>query len=292
MPIKFGINSLLWTADFGPGHFHLLPAIREHDFDGIEIAVFRPAGFQSAAVRRALEENGLECTICSVIPRDASPISSDARSRAKARAYLVDCIRCTAETGAHLLVGPLYSPVGVFTGDRRSPDEWKAAIELYQSLEADLVDHNVEICVEPLNRFETYFLNTTADTVRFCEEVGNPRVGMLWDSFHANIEEKHGAAALKATGSHLKHVHTCENDRGTPGSGHVDWEGIFSALDSLGYSGWLTIESFGFAMGELSAAASIWRDLAAAPEVIAWHGIAFLREMAAGAGLLHPSPLP
>jgi len=115
---------------------------------------------------------------------------------------------------------------------------------------------------------------------RAAADVGHPRVGVLFDTFHANIEEKDIADGFRAVGRHLKHVHTCENDRGIPGSGHVDWPGVRRALSDVGYDGWLTIESFGFALGDLSAAAAIWRDIESSPDVIAFEGIKFLREWA------------
>jgi D-psicose/D-tagatose/L-ribulose 3-epimerase len=296
--VKFGINTFLWTANFGSDHFDLLGSIREHGFDGIEATLIHPTDFEASAIRRALEANDLACTVCSVLPRELSAISEDATIRAKTRTHLVDCIQVTAEVGSHILAGPLYSPVGFFTGTRRTPDEWKRAVEIYQSLEAELNSYDVQVCLEPLNRFETYFLNTTVDAIRFCDEVDSANVGILWDSFHANIEDKDLAATLRSTGRHLKHVDTCENDRGTPGSGHIDWDRIFLALNQLGYNRWLTIESFGFALGELSAAASIWRDLAARPESIAWDGIRFLSSHAAGAPIpdasvsSSPAPIP
>lgn len=123
------------------------------------------------------------------------------------------------------------------------------------------------------------------DAVALREAVGHKRVGILWDTFHANIEEKHLGEAVKLGGPYIKHVHTCENDRGVPGTGHVDWPGVFQALADVGYDGWLTIESFGFALGELAAAASIWRDLADDPEDIAWAGTPFLRSQAPAVGL-------
>jgi D-psicose/D-tagatose/L-ribulose 3-epimerase len=176
-----------------------------------------------------------------------------------------------------LLAGPLYSPVGYLSGVRRTTDEWKRAVAGYQEIGPVLVQHGFHIALEPLNRFETYFLNTTADGFQLCKEIGHTHAGLLWDTFHANIEEKDIAAALRLGGPFLKHVHTCENDRGTPGSGHVDWKGVFAALRDLQYDGWLTIESFGFALGDIAAAASIWRDLAPTPDEIAWKGIEFLK---------------
>ncbi len=116
------------------------------------------------------------------------------------------------------------------------------------------------LAIELLNRFETYFLNTAADAAALCDQVGHPNVGILFDTFRANIEEKDIAAGYITLGKHLKHVHTCENDHGTPGSGHVEWSAVFPALRDLDYDGWLVIESFSFALGDLSAAACLWRD--------------------------------
>lgn len=275
--MKFGINSFLWTENFGSNHFALLPEIRNRGFDGIEVSLFRAADFEAAAIRRALEENQLSCTVCSVLPTGFSLLSDDRAVRDRTLTHLSECVKATAEAGASLIAGPLYSPVGYFPGRRRNADEWRRVVDAYQQLGPVLQQHGVHVCLEPLNRFETSFLNTTADVVRLCDEVAHPNVGILWDTFHANIEEKNLEQALLSTGRHLKHVHTCENDRGTPGSGHVDWRGVFSALNQLKYDGWLTIESFGFALGDLSSAASIWRDLAPTPEDIAWDGIKFLR---------------
>jgi D-psicose/D-tagatose/L-ribulose 3-epimerase len=136
---------------------------------------------------------------------------------------------------------------------------------------------DVTLAVEPLNRFETYFLNTATDAAAICDEVGHPRVGVAFDTFHANIEEKDIGAGYRTVGKQLKHVHTCENDRGIPGSGHVEWASVFQALRDINYDGWLTIESFGFALPNLSAAAAIWRDIESSPEAIAVEGVKFLK---------------
>ena len=113
--------------------------------------------------------------------------------------------------------------------------------------------------------------------MRLCEQIGDPAIGILFDTFHANIEEKSPEDAVRHAAPYLKHLHTCENDRGVPGSGHVAWREFFAAVAGIGYDRWLTIESFGFAQGALSAAAAIWRDLASTPDAIAFDGVAFLR---------------
>lgn len=275
--MKFGVNTLIWSAGVDDDLLGLFPSIRANGFDGVELLLIHPEQFPTAALRKALDESGLECNFCSVVPGGWSVVSDDAAVRQKTLAHLGDCVKATAEAGGKTIAGPLYSPVGYLPGRRRTEDEWKRAVEGYQSLGDTLASHGVTMAVEPLNRFETYFLNTAADAERLAAEVDHPNVGILFDTFHANIEEKDVAAALRTVAPHLKHVHACENDRGTPGSGHTDWPGVFRALKDLRYDGWVTIESFGFALGEISAAASIWRDLAPSAESIAFEGVEFLR---------------
>ena len=279
--MKFGVNLLLWTANFDLSHLPLLPRIREAGFDGVEVPMYKGRDFAVAALREGLADTGMECTICSVLVEGLSLTSEDAGVRAKAVEQLRENIATTAEVGARIIAGPMYSPVGYMTGRRRTADEWRCAVECWQELGPWLAQHEVVAAIEPLNRFETYFLNTAEDSARFCDEVGHPNVGILFDTFHANIEEKSIADGYRRVARHLKHVHTCENHRGTPGSGHVEWAEVFAAIREIGYDGWLTIESFASNLPEIAAAAAIWRDLAAMPEAVAFDGIGFLKKMTA-----------
>jgi D-psicose/D-tagatose/L-ribulose 3-epimerase len=280
--MKFGINTLLWGARVGQTDFERLPAIREAGFHGIEVPIFEPADFPAASLRRAVADAALECTAVSIIPSGLGLGSDDAAARQRAEAHVRAAIDRAADADIHLLSGPLYFPVGYLPGRRRTANEWARAVESWQRLAPYAAAADVNIGIEPLNRFETYFLNTAGDGAAFCDAVSHPSVGLLVDTFHANIEEKSIAGALRTAGRHLKHLHTCENDRGVPGTGHVAWQEVFATLAALGYDGWLTIESFGFAAGALSAAAAIWRDLASTPEAIAFEGIRFLRATCRG----------
>jgi D-psicose/D-tagatose/L-ribulose 3-epimerase len=274
--MKYGVNTFIWSEEFNVGSLALLPRIKEAGFDGVQVPLFRPAEFPAAEIRKGFADNELECSVCALFVDGQSLISDDAGARGVARRHIQDTIKAAAEAGANFVGGPLYCPVGYLPGRRRTADEWKWAVEGYQSAGPALAAYGMTLGIEPMNRFATFFLNTAADSAALCDQVGDPNVGVLFDTFHANIEEKDLGAGFRRLGRHLKHVHACENDRGIPGSGHVQWEGMFGALRDIGYDGWLTIESFGFE-GKLSAAVCIWRDLAGSAESIAFEGIGFLK---------------
>ena len=275
--MKYGINTLLWTAAFDTSHLDLLPKFKEQGFDGVEIARFNFDGFPAAEIRKALERNALECTFCSALTGQTSLIADTPAGRRAAQDFLIHGIETAAELGAKIFVGPFCSPVGYLPGRRRTNDEWKRAVDGLKYLGDILARHNVVLVIEPLNRFETYFLNTAEDGVRLCEEIRHPNMGILADTFHFNIEEKNIGDSFRRLGKHLKHVHTCENDRGIPGSGHVEWDDVLSALADMNYEGWVVIESFGARIPEIAAAACIWRDLAPSSEAIAYEGLRFLK---------------
>jgi D-psicose/D-tagatose/L-ribulose 3-epimerase len=276
--MKFGVNTFLWSASFDASNFHLLPQIKAGGFDGVELPLLRPSQFPASAIRKALDANGLQCTMCTVLIDGFSLISDSPDVRRRTQAHLREVAKTAAQAGAKIVAGPLFSPVGYLPGRRRTADEWKWAVEGFQAVGDTLVAEGVTFAIEPINRFETFFLNTAADAAALAKEINHPNIGILFDTFHANIEEKNIADGYRTVGPYLKHVHTCENDRGIPGSGHVEWKPVFQALRQLNYDGWLTIEGFGFALKEISAAAAIWRDIERTPESIAFDGIKFLKE--------------
>lgn len=277
--MKYGVNTLLWTTRITEAHEALFDHIRDWGFDGVELFVSPEEPSNVAAMRRMLERTGLEGAACTVLPRDCNLVSSDAQVRAKGAAYLKECIGRTAEFGGNLICGPLYAALGVMTGARRTREEWQRAVEGIVEAAAHARSLGVTLCLEPLNRFETYFLNTLEDASRLVHDVDAANVRVHFDTFHANIEEKDLAASLRRTANVIGHVHLSENDRGIPGTGHVDWRGVFSALKDTGYDGWLTIESFAQPEPELAAAAAIWRDLAPSGDDLAIQGLKFAKSL-------------
>jgi D-psicose/D-tagatose/L-ribulose 3-epimerase len=269
--MRIGVNTLIWSAGFDQSNLPLLALLKEHGFDGVELPVFEPATFPAAAVRKGLEANGLGCTVCSIVLRGLNLVSDDADVRRKTQIHIEDTVKVTAELGGMILDGPLYTPVGYLPGRRRTADEWKRAVEAYQSMGPMLARHGVTLALEPLNRFETYFLNTAADAAAL-RRVGHPK--SRFDTFHASKRRYRRWLRTWETSDACP----AANDRGIPGSGHVDWPAVFRALRAVGYDEWLVIESFGFNLGELSAAVAIWRDIERTPDVIAFEGIKFLRK--------------
>ena len=274
--MRFGVNTLIWSISF---NHNLIPweKLKAAGVDGIEAPVFAPSEFPVAQFRKYLSDYELAGTVCSICPGDGRPGSDDALERARALDHWKAAIRVAGEVGAEVLAGPSCAPVGDLPGRRRTEDEWKRVVEFHQELGPVLDDAGVDLAIEPINRFETYFLNTAADARRLTDEIDHPRVGILLDTFHSNIEDKSVAGAYRECGPRLRHVHTCENDRGIPGSGHVDWLEVIKTLHEMGYDQWLTIESFNAAAPELAAATAIWRDLAESNDDIAVCGVEFLR---------------
>ena len=279
--MRFGINTFLWTNAFAAADLGLIEHVQGLGADGIEFARFGFDGFPAEAVRRELNRLGMGCTLCTAPPApELSIIHSDPAARRRGVEYLREAIGVAAAIGARLVAGPLYGHVGWFTGRGRTEQEWDWVVQAFRALGPDLERHDVTLAVEPLNRFEGFFLATAAAGRALCEVVGHPRVGLLLDTAHMTIEEKSLAAAVRAAGPWLRHLHAPESDRGTPGTGLVDWAALFRALREVGYDGWATIESFAWDRPAVAAATYCWRDLAASPDVLVRDGVAFLRQAA------------
>jgi D-psicose/D-tagatose/L-ribulose 3-epimerase len=277
--MKIGVSAFAWTTKFTRAHIALIPKLREHGLEGFEIPMFDPAEVPAAELRKAFDANDLECSFCAILPSGINPISPDSAVRARSLLHLLRCIETAAEAGARLICGPLFAPIGYLPGRRRTADEWNWAVECFQSVGDALVAHDISLAIEPVNRSETFFLNTAADGKALCDAVGHPRIGVAIDTFHANIEEKSIPAAIDSLGQLLKHIHASENDRGLLGSGHVDFLEIIDALRGIQYSGFLMIEGFGYSPDEPGCPGALWGDLAVSPEDIAFKGSSYLRSL-------------
>ena len=275
--MKYGMNLLLWTSGVTEEHFPLLQSLKEWGFDGVELPMFDLDVNQYAKIGAELKKTGLESTAVTVCSPEHNPISPDATIRAAALTRLKLAIDCCAAAGSTHLCGPIHSALGEFSGTGRTADEWNRAKDILSQAGDYAKERGVTLVVEYLNRFECYFLNSAADAGTFCRELGHSHVKTMYDTFHANIEEKSITQAVKACADQLVHVHISENDRSTPGDGGVNWDESFRALKNANYDGWLTIEAFGLALPELAAATRIWRRMFPSEEYLAKNGLQFMK---------------
>ncbi len=283
--MKVGFNMLLWTTHVTEKDLPLLETLKKVGYDGVEIPLFegQPAHFEK--VGKAIKDKGLTCTSVTVIPdEEHNPVSADAANRKGAAEHLKWAIDCSAALGSEVLCGPFYQPLGVFTGQAPTEEEKQRAVEVHHQAAELAAKADLILAVEPLNRFECYFLNTMADAADYVQRVDHPNCGVLFDTFHANIEEKDPVGCISKHIDVIKHVHISENDRGTPGKGHIDWPGTFKALRSGGYDGWLVIEAFGRALPDLAAATRVWRDFFPDREQVYTDGLKFVKEQWQAAG--------
>ncbi|VAX35786.1 D-tagatose 3-epimerase [hydrothermal vent metagenome] len=276
--MKYGMNMLLWTADVTEEHFPLIEQIKSWGYDGIELPLFDLSEEKFKAVGKQLEALEMGCTAVTVCTAETNPISPDAAIREAAVNHLKKAIDMCAIAGATHLCGPIHSALGEFSGAGPTEEEWNYGKETLAKVADYAQSQNIMLAMEYLNRFECYFLNCAEDCARFVREVDHPHLRMMYDTFHANIEEKNIAHAIETCSDVCVHVHISENDRSTPGEGNVDWKTNFNTLKETGYDGWMTIEAFGLAMPDLAAATKIWRRMYSTEEHLAIKGLQFMRE--------------
>jgi D-psicose/D-tagatose/L-ribulose 3-epimerase len=276
--MKLGMNMLLWSTDVcGPEHDWTFAMLKEVGFDGVEIPIFDREVGKYAELGRRLDALGLERIAVGARVADDNPISDDPAVRAEAVAATRANLDAAAAMGASLICGPLGAPLGVFSGVGPTGEEKARSVAFLQEVAPYAEERGVTIALEYLNRFEMYLTNTAADLAALVREVDHPSIRMMYDTYHAHIEEKDVRAALNACKDVLVHVHLSENDRSTPGAGQVDWQTTFAALGEIGYDGYVAIEAFGDSLPALAGATKIWRRMFESEEQLVRDGAAFIR---------------
>jgi D-psicose/D-tagatose/L-ribulose 3-epimerase len=277
---RLGASTWIWTSPFSDAQLGLVARAKELGFDLLELAVEDPSLISGDAVREAGDEAGVGFTVCGAFGPDRDLSHDDPAVRRNGIDYVNQLVDLAAAIGAPHVVGPMYSAVGktrMLPAAEREQQR-ALAVESLKAVAAYAGERDVRLAVEPLNRFETDLVNTSEQVLELIDRVGADNAGVLLDTFHMNIDEKSLGDAIRLVGERLLQVHTCENDRGTPGTGHVPWDDVFSALADIGFDGPLVIESFTPELEEIAKAVSLWRPLDAPSDELARNGARFLRE--------------
>ncbi len=283
--MKYGINLLLWTGHVTAEHEKLLRDLKRAGYDGVEVPVFEGDSGHYARMGGMLDRIGLTRTTVGILASaDKNSISADKASRQAAVDHTKWVIDCSSALGATIIAGPMHSTLGLFSGSGPTTQERKRGISYHRAVGDYAAKKQLRFAIEALNRFECYFLNTMEQLSDYLDEVDHPAVKAMYDTFHANIEEKDPIAAIKAIRKHMIHVHISENDRGTPGKGHVPWDATYKALRAVKYDGYLTVEAFGRALPAIAAATRVWRDFFPSQESCYRDGLKAMKKGWAAAG--------
>ena len=273
-----GVNLLSLTGFVEAEHLGWIERIKALGYDGVEIPVLRGGPEHYAWLGRELDRIGLRRTTTSIIPSlHANPVSADADIRLAGRQHLDWALDCAIALGAESIGGPLHAPIGHFTGFGPTEEELARGAEAHRALAERASANGLYVSLEPLNRFETYFLNTAAQARAYVDQVDHKAFRIMYDTFHANIEEQDQARAIATLGDGLGVLHVSENDRGIPGRGQIDFGAVFAAVRAGGYEGWVTLEAFGSGLPELAAATRVWRPLFPDFETLFAESISFIR---------------
>ena len=279
--MKFGIHSLLFRETFLEKDLPLLDKCARLGFDAVEIIPFDPDNFPAAKVKAAAVDLGITINTGYGMPLEYNIISAEPQVRRAGVEFSKKLIDLSNEAGAEVFGGMIYCGWGYLTGRPPTQDEWRWAVDSYREVACYAASANpaLTLAIEPVNRFESHFINVASDAVRFLREVGTDNVKVHLDTFHMIREENNMRQAVLDAGARLGYVHACENQRGIPGSGLVPWREFFEALRQVRYDGCITIESFDPNMESIAKLCCIWRKLADSPEQLAADGLAFLKRV-------------
>jgi len=279
--MKIGVYGLLWTAGITISELFVLDKCKEFALDGIEIPLlsYMQEKLPIRELKSRADDLGLALITSTGLEEETSIVSEDKQKRERGKAFLKKCIDIAFDLGSDELSGVIYAPWAVLKGRRRTEWEYENCVESLKEVAEHAEGAGVYLCLEPVNRYEGYFLNTAEQGKALLKDIGHKHVKLHLDSFQMNIEEQSMYEAVKTAGKDLYHFHVCASHRGVPGTGHIEWDEIFKAFKEIGYNNWLVIESFEPNNQDIGANVCIWRDLAESSDAIAREGSAFLRKM-------------
>lgn len=278
--MKFSINTVLFVSPFRNKDAKIFKKFKRWGYDAVELLIEEPAHIDPNYIRQQLERHGLACgSVCAAM-NSRRDLRGNAASQRNGVNYLCELLDQMVTLNCPVLGGPIYSYVG--RADAVAPAEyrqqWKAVVKNLRTVAHYAAERGMTVCFEPLNRFETDFMNTVEQGLKLIADAGNPALKLHLDTFHANIEEKHQAKAILRAGKHLGHIHACGADRGTPGNDHIDWKSIAAALKTVKYDGDIALESVTLDVPGIARSAAIWRRMEPTRDEIAVKGLKFLKK--------------
>ena len=277
--MKLGVHAYAWCSRWSNDTLYLIERVKSLGLDFIEIPLMCLDTFDAHSIKEKLQQVGLDACTSTVLTNETDITSHDRSIRQNGINYLKECVKATSEIGATSFSGVVYSQHVKPAIKRPTEVEWNYSAECLREVAIFANDFGVTIGIEPVNRYETYLINTCEQALKLKEMIGESNIKIHLDTYHMNVEEKSFYEATKMAGDSLIHYHLCENDRGIPGTGHVDWDGIFKALAEIDYKGYAALESFVDCTDNMNT--WVWRQLAKDGDTLVKEGVAFIRSMQA-----------
>lgn len=263
---KVGIYFAFWTHDWAADYLLYLDKVSRLGFDILEVgsgAVLEMPKDKQRDLKNAAQDKGVELTYCIGFTADKDMASKDETVRRNGIEYAKKTIEMIGFMEGNVFGGINYSswPGVLNEGIRDKRPYLDRSIAGIKEVIKTAEDCGVLYCLEVVNRFEQYLINTAAEGVAYIDEVGSPNLKLLLDVFHMNIEEDDMTQAIITAGDKLGHFHIGETNRRPPGQGRMPWKEIFGALKSIGYSGRIVMEPFVMMGGEVGRDIKVWREL-------------------------------
>jgi D-psicose/D-tagatose/L-ribulose 3-epimerase len=275
--MKLGVHVYAWCSQWSNDTLFLIDKVKKLGLDFIELPLICLDTFDSKAVKKRLRSVGIEACTSTVLLNCTDITSFDPEVRKNGIEYLKSCVRATSEIEAQIFSGMVYAQFLKPVTKKASEQEWQFSAESLKEVARYANDFGVTIAIEPAPRYETYLINTCEQAVRLLKMVGEPNIKIHLDSYSMNMEEKSLYHATKLAGKNLVLYHLCENDRGIPGTGLMDWDGIFKALAEINYTGFAGFESFMDCTDNMNT--WVWRKLVKDGDTLVRKGMAFIQEM-------------
>ena len=280
---SFGAHAFIWAAEWSrEGAQRVISGAAAAGLDFVEIPLLDPKTMDIEHTRALLESHGIGCSCSLGLPREFHlPFDPDGAER-----FLAETVELTARLGSSVLTGCLYTHLGTLTGKPPEPEELERVVRVLKSTARRAADYDVELGIEPVNRYETYLINLSEQLSDVLDRIDEPNVFAHLDTYHMNIEEKGFYEPILSLGPRLRYIHLSESDRGTPGTGNVHWDDVFRGLRDSSYDGALVMESFAAVNEAIIGATALWRDVVGDPDALVTDGLAFLRAKGSEHGLL------
>lgn len=280
--MKFGAHAFVWEAEWNDQSAkRVMEGAAKVGLDFVEIPLLHPESFDGAKTKRMLDDHGLGATFSLGLPADRSlPDNPKGAER-----FLKEALEKIQETGSDALTGVIYGTLGELTGRPPTDEDYQVIATTLKSVAREAQGRGMRLGIEPVNRYETFLINTAKQALDVIDRIGEENVFIHLDTYHVNIEEESYSNAIRTAGDRMQYIHLSESHRGTPGTGTVDWDDVFQGLKDINFPGALVMESFVKLNPDIARATCMWRDIVKNPEKLVLDGTAFLRSKAEEYGL-------